>query len=226
MSDDPQMNAAIVGGLIGALVGCFGTWILGNCSWLVYKWWTRPIIVVEFANSDDCVARFDKVRPSFGPIPRTPHQIVYARVRIRSVGVTWLTDCRAWLVGIERFDAEAQVYRQTVFQESVPLIFSYSPQLESIQVPENVVRHFDLIKLDTLYDQVEPQIKAMAPDVYEGIEDWVYRPIQFRDLFRTQGRLRYRIVVTADGAKPAFKEIEFTWFPGQPPTFIFSSERR
>ncbi len=53
--------------------------------------------------------------------------------------------CRAWLVNIEELNDEGR-FMPTSFRESVPLIWSYDAEADSVDIPQGIRRYVDLDK--------------------------------------------------------------------------------
>lgn len=214
-----EMDAAIVGGVIGiagAVVGALVAFGLERLAWLIYWLSTKPAIVVDFDDAEDCitttpqeygVGSFSDMQKG---IRKTASRVVtFARIRVTNKRNRLVENCRAWLVAID--EKEGGKWKPTVFRDSTPLIWSYNAELESVAIPKGVIWHVDVAEFSTDRSSFTVALRA-----HDGKTLSIHR---FKHLFERPCHYRLRILVSALDVAPKSIYLEFSWEAGKPPVF-------
>ena len=103
------------------------------------------------------------------------------------------TQCQAWLVDVEAGDGQGG-FKPTIFKDSIPLIWSYNAEVETIDIPQGVNRYLDLVKIQDDLPGFQPQMRSHSGDVLS--------PLRYQHLFSENGILRFTVLVSAQDIKP------------------------
>lgn len=184
--------------IFGALIGFGGAvlvWLLAEAIKWIDRYWNQPTVDVRFELEGDCI-----VPDLISRMGDDCYRSTYVRVRITNSSNVGINNCQAWLVGVRRFENPG--YGRSEFRESIPLIWSYLPELETMHIPPGVAVHADVIRFHSTTTPV-PQLRHPSGGLhklklYEG-------------LFAEQGRFRFEIIVSGDGMTPVASEVEYSY---------------
>jgi hypothetical protein len=101
--------------------------------------------------------------------------------------------CQAWLVNVERRDEQGG-FKATVFKDSIPLIWSYNAEAETIDIAQGINRYVDLVRVQDDMPGVQPQLRSHSGHVLA--------PHRYEHLFHENGTFRFTVLVSAQDVKP------------------------
>lgn len=186
---------AIIGGAIGFASAIFAE--------PLRRWIYSPKLVLTFEDSTDYKTRtpeqatFRDPQRSAVPIHST-HEAEYVRIKVINASRPLAKDCRAYLVGIEKKQADGN-FGTTLYCDSIPLAWSCREDhaYEPIDLPNGVAQFIDLISVRDISPEFKLEIKPL--------------PLRYAGFLRDSGTFRFTVQVSGENVKPAFIRVEFTW---------------
>lgn len=125
----------------------------------------------------------------------------YIRLRVDNHGRGTALRCRAWLTKVE---AIGDVHRfATIYSDCIPLIWSFDPKTEYVDVPPGITRHVDVAKFSERHKGMFPQ--------FRGADGEAMIPVQYQDLFSQAGCLSLTIMLTSQDFPPTLSRIAVTF---------------
>lgn len=189
-------------GAIIVITGGFIVWALTEGRTFLVWLWYRPILSVRLAAP--LGFQFEDFQQDelgdYGPVNR---EMSHIRVRIKNEGGIVARNCRAWLVGIDEEIVDpvtGVILHSSFFEESLPLVWSYNPDLEAVSIAPGVTFNADVIEFEFF---PEPQLRQS--------DGRILHPRQYQELFRREGTYQYRVQVSSDDANSAHLEFRFRW---------------
>lgn len=191
-------------------------WLLGLLSKelteLISLWIRGPKLSVSFDDSEDCVTLTpEEYTVDTGPttVAARPGKrtVFFARVRITNHKPRIARQVKVWLTNVER--KQEGNFKPTIFRDSIPLIWSYDAESEYADVPKNVIRYADLVRIQSDSSEFEPQMRSRSGGIL--------RPLRLEHLFNEAGTLRFTVVVSAENIAPQETKVVVTWDGNWPP---------
>jgi len=180
----------IAGSVIGLFAKELSEWIS------VFVW--GPKLAVEFGDGEDCLTLTPEeyqrqINESTVTISKERREVFFARIRVTNIKPRIASRCQAWLVNIESQDSAGQ-FRPTVFKDSIPLVWSYNAEIETVDIPQGINRYVDLARVQSDVDGFQPQLRLRSGGVSI--------PLQYEYLFKSNGVFRLTVLVSAQEVKP------------------------
>jgi hypothetical protein len=180
--------------MFGILVG----WLLGMltpvCSERIKLWLFGPKLQLDFTNTEDCVTLTPEefqVAPNVSAPEK--RDVFFARIKVTNLKPRIATQCQAWLVDVEAGDGQGG-FKPTIFKDSIPLIWSYNAEAETVNIAQGVNMYLDLVRIQDNSTGFDPQMRS-----HSGV---VLRPLRYLPLFSKNGTLRFTVLVSAQDIKP------------------------
>lgn len=131
--------------------------------------------------------------------PRTePHRELYVRLKIQNTKKRTAKGCGAYLADIEKPDLATGRLGPTVFHDTFPLHWAYDAALVTVDLPQRVPRYLDLVSVDESQGGIRPHHLGLPPN--QGV------PL-YQELWDKSEKLRFTVVVTAEGIEPEVRRI-------------------
>ncbi len=155
----------------------------------------RPVLRLSFDDSPDCIART--------PIRGAGYQSegFYFRVRVVNTKSRLARQCRAYLINVEKQNAEGK-FERTVYADSIQLAWScreQGKQRESIDLPNGVTQFVDVISTNSNASNTFSLEIAPFPFRYQEL------------LSAVPKTLRLTVQVSGDGIGPEFIKLILVW---------------
>ncbi len=198
-------------------------WLLGlltkEFSDRISGWIRGPRVQIGFGNTEDCVMltpeEYDVPKGSSAVGTQKGKRVVFfARIKVTNSKPRIARNCQAWLVDVETADEQAG-FKPTIFKDSIPLIWSYNAESETIDIPQGINRYVDLVRIQDDVDGFQPQLRS-----HSGAAITIHR---YEHLFNANGTLRFTVLVSAQEIKPEIIKIVVTRTTTWPPTAKLSS---
>lgn len=195
----PVDAATIVPTLVGAAVG-FASAVFAEP---LRRWLYRPVLVLGFGNGSEHKARTLEKAELFDPeksaVPiHSTHEAEYLRIKVINTATTLAKACRAYLVRVEKQDAEGK-FGPTLYCDSIPLAWSCRDQDAHgpLDLPNGVAQFVDLISTRSISSHYRVEVKPL--------------PFRYVALFQEHGTFRFTVQVSGENVKPVFLSIIFVW---------------
>jgi len=193
----------------GWLLGLFAKELSERISVLV----RGPKLVVEFGDGEDCLTltpeeHQEQINDHSVTVARKQRLVFFARIRVTNAKPRMASRCQAWLVNVESQDDAGQ-FRPTVFKDSIPLIWSYNAEIETVDIPQGINRYVDLARVRSDVDGFQPQLRSHSGEVLF--------PLRYGPLFTSNGIFRLTVLVSAQDVKPQQIKIVLSWDGAWPP---------
>ena len=192
--DEPRLSSSVTGfsTVFKILVG----WLLGVLTPLfserITLWLRGPKLKLDFTDADDCLTitseEFQVTLASF-----EKRDVFFARIKVTNLKPRIATKCQAWLIDVETGDGQGG-FKPTIFKDSIPLIWSYNAEAETIDIAQGVNRYLDLVKIQDNLPGFQPQMRSHSGGVLS--------PLRYQHLFGENGTLRFTVLVSAQDIKP------------------------
>lgn len=195
----PADVTSILSTLVGAAVG----FVSAVFAEPLRRWLYRPVLVLGFGDGSEYKARtleqaelFDPARSAV-PIHST-HEAEYVRIKVINTATALAKACRAYLVRVERQDAEGK-FGPTLYCDSIPLAWSCREQEAHgpLDLPNRVAQFVDLISTRNVSSDYRVEIKPL--------------PFRYVALFQEKGTFRFTVQVSGENVKPVFLSVIFVW---------------
>ncbi|MFO0906463.1 MAG: hypothetical protein U0939_25890 [Pirellulales bacterium] len=205
-------------GICFALALVFAGWLLGLATnefqhWIMLKF-RGPELDITFDNAEDC----QTLTPEFFDTPigssavgtkQGQRLVFYARLRVQNKKTRIADRCQAYLVRVEERQGDG-TFKSTIFNDSIPLIWSYDPDNATVSIPKGVVRHIDLVRIQSDKAMIEPQLRS-----HNG---FVYSIERYKPIFEKHSTLRLTIRLSAEDIASEERQVTITWNGNWPPT--------
>lgn len=193
MQGDPwwaKYSLLVVGWLLGLLTK--------ELSDRITLWIRGPRLELFFGEGEDCVTLTPEefhVPAGSGAVSLKKERrvVFFARLRVTNTKSRIATRCQAWLVNVERQD-EHGLYNPTVFKDSIPLIWSYNAEADTVDIAQGINRYVDLVRIQDDVPGLQPQLRSHSGDVL--------LPHRYGTLFRENGTYRFTVLVSAQDVQP------------------------
>lgn len=179
-----------------------GAWLLGlltkELSERITLWIRGPKLQLAFTNTEDCETLTPEefqvnVAPNIASTKKDERVVYFARIRVTNPKSRIATKCQGWLVNVEVANGQGG-FKPTIFKDSIPLIWSYNAQAETVDIAQGVNRYLDLIRIQDDSPGFEPQLRS-----HSGA---VLRPLRYQHLFSENQTLRFTVLVAAQDIEP------------------------
>lgn len=194
-ADSVSLVPILVGGAIGFASALFAE--------PLRRWIFSPKLVLSFEDSTDYKARTPEsatfLDPQRSAVPiHSNHEAEYVRIKVVNDSRPLAKECRAYLVGIEKKQADG-TFAPTLYCDSIPLAWSCREDkaYEPIDLPNGVAQFIDLVSVRSISDEYKLEIKPL-PQRYGGF-------------LRDKGTFRFTVQVSGENVKPIFIRVLFTW---------------
>jgi hypothetical protein len=178
--------------LIPVIVGWLLGWLTPVISERITLWIRGPKLQLDFTTTDDCLTitpeEFQVTPSSF-----EKRDVFFARIRVTNLKPRIATKCQAWLISVEADDGQGN-FKPTVFKDSIPLIWSYNAEAETIDIAQRVNRYLDLVRIQDNLPGFQPQMRSHSGNVM--------MPLRYHHLFSENRTLRFTVLVSAQDIKP------------------------
>jgi hypothetical protein len=178
------------------MFGMFVGWLFGMltpvCSERIKLWLFGPKLQLDFTNTEDCVT----ITPEESQVSLSSFEkrdVFFARIKVTNLKPRIATRCQAWLVDVETGDGRGG-FKLTIFKDSIPLIWSYNAESETIDIAQGVNRYLDLVRIQDDLPGFQPQFRSHSGEVLS--------PLRYRPMFSENGVLRFTVLVSAQDIKP------------------------
>lgn len=141
-------------------------------------------------------------------VRRETRVVFYARLCVTNVKRRIAEECQAWLVNVEELNVEGR-FDSTSFRDSVPLIWSYDAEAETVDIPQGIKRYVDLVRIQHDVPGFEPQVRSHSGEVLTILK---YQPI-----FSKNGVYRLTVLVSAQEVRPQMIKAIVTRSDNWPP---------
>lgn len=220
-----EANATLWGGVgfaAGFVAGFGCRAIAGIPGAAISEYIKRPVQLASARHFPESGIEATFSRDSAGCVLNTPedylvegdpnphrHNVVYARIRVRNVATRQLVGCRAHVTAVDRW--EQGFYRPTHYADRLLLIWSFNAPVEAMSIPKDVSQFVDVMKFAPDYP-----VRAVQPCFRRSGDHREYTPNAYEELFRTAGRYRLTVVVSADSMESRTVLVEYEWHGGRP----------
>lgn len=179
-----------------------GGWFLGlltkEISERITLWTRGPKLRLEFSNSEDCVTLTPEefatnVRRDTASTQKSKRVVFFARIRVTNLKPRIATKCQGWLVDVEVDDGQGN-FKPTIFKDSIPLIWSYNAEVETVDIAQGVNRYLDLVRIQSDLPGLQPQMRKHSGELLEIL--------RYEHLFKANGRFRFTVHVSASEITP------------------------
>lgn len=145
--------------------------------WVYHKLRGKPKLSLTY--SDAGCQTFDRFSREADhadqPIVMTWHEL-YVRLSIQNINPEIARNCRIYLTNVERYDETGKSFVSTIYRDSIPLIWSFEPQTESVDLPQGIVRHCDVLIVSSPSGEFSMQLRSangtlLTPLAYEPLFD-------------------------------------------------------
>jgi len=195
--------AAEFGSLVPALVGGAIGFASAIFAEPLRRWIYSPKLLLSFEDSTDYKARtpeqatFLDPQRSAAPIHST-HEAEYLRIKVLNDSRPLAKECRAYLVGIEKKQADGS-FGSTLYCDSIPLAWSCREDraYEALDLPKGVAQFVDLVSVRSISTEYKIEIKPL--------------PLRYAGFLREKGTFRFTVQVSGENVKPVFIRVQFTW---------------
>jgi hypothetical protein len=139
---------------------------------------------------------------------------MYVRIGVHNLNPDVAVDCRAYLTNVESLESRdgADQFVPTIYNDSMPLVWSFEPSTQSVVLPKGVKRHFDLLILNEGTPGFDVQLRHPAGEGRIIAEP--YQPI-----FTQSPALRFTVLVGGHASEPALLRLAIRWTGAWPPHF-------
>ena len=132
----------------------------------------------------------------------------YARLCVTNDKRRIAQHCQAWLVNVEELNEESR-FVPTTFRDSVPLVWSYNAEIDTVDIPQGIKRYVDIVRVQHDVPGFEPQIRSHTGAVLTILK---YQPI-----FSKNGVYRLTVLVSAQEVRPQMIKVILTRGDTWPP---------
>jgi hypothetical protein len=139
----------------------------------------------------------------------------YARLCVTNDKRRIAQSCRAWLVDVEELNDE-DCFVPTRFRDSVPLIWSYDAEADTVDIPQGIKRYVDLVRIQNDIPGFQPRMRSRSGEVLTILK---YQPI-----FSKNGVYRLTVLVSAQEIKPQVIKVIITRSETWPPKAKLDSQ--
>lgn len=199
--DDPQKLIGLVSNVVSFLTG----FITAVFAEPIRKWLYKAKLKIEFYNDADHLAQMPEqitveAQTEDGRRIRSiiENKAIYIRVNIQNTSQNTASNCRAYLINIEK-ETDGQ-FVQTIYCDSIPLSWScqeIGKQYEGVEINKGVKQFLDVVTIREGKIDFDPQIKV--------------KPFRYLELFKENGKFRFTIQATASNANPVLYRLIFEW---------------
>lgn len=152
-----------------------------------------PKLSIVFTGKDDCIPKTIERGPGI------EREAYYIKARVTNIRKAIARDCRAYLVNIEKKDADGK-FKPTVYSDSIQLAWS-------AQGSENRSKALDLAKGIKQYVDIITT-RSDSPYYYPQLAVTLNRYVP---LFQETGIFRFTLQVSAAEADPRMLKLTFEW---------------
>ena len=167
------------------------------------RWLYRPKLALSFGNGSEYKARTPEqatlLDPKRSAVPiYSTHEAEYVRIKVINTSSAVAKSCRAYLVGVEKKNAEGTFVR-TIYCDSIPLAWSCQEDRAHgpLDLPKGVAQFVDVVTARDHSDQFRLEIKPT--------------PLRYTGFFRDKGTFRFTVQVSGENVKPEVISIDFDW---------------
>ena len=192
----------LIGGAIGFVSAIVAPLVLEPLRHRIFG----PKLTLQF--NDDRACKADTKENVEIKNPNVPEGVTYAqtdafyiRLLAENSGRQIAKQCRAYLINVERFNAETNKFEQTIYSDSIRLAWSARGTREEayqpLDLPPNVKQYVDVVstrKIDRNY----------KIEIHPGL-------LRYQELFEEHGKFRFTIQVSGDNVKPVTSKLIFEW---------------
>jgi hypothetical protein len=162
--------------LLGWLLGLF-SWFLGlltkELSERLTLWIRGPKLILEFTNTEDCETLTPEVYSNVAAGQTCQQIVFFARIRVTNLKPRIAMKCQGWLVKVEKGDEQGG-FEPTIFKDSIPLIWSYNAEAESVDIAHGVNLYLDLVRIQKDVLGFQPQLRKYSGEFLDVLR---YRPL-------------------------------------------------
>lgn len=171
----------------------------------IERYFLGPQLAVSFDPSAGCLAFFDDTTHPDCTADHFPDDAkngeLYLRIRATNNQTRMAIDCRAFLTGIEK---RVQYGWESLLQESIPLIWSYDESNATTEIPNKVVKFFDVFRIYKSSPEFYPRFRSE-----KGSE---LKLNALKSAFASKGLFRITVLVSAQNAPS--QQLTFTMDTG------------
>jgi hypothetical protein len=198
-------------------------WFLGlltkEFSDRISGWIRGPRVQLGFGETEDCVTLtpeeyYDQRGESAVGTKLKTRVVFFARIKVSNSKPRIARNCQAWLVDVETADEQGG-FKPTIFKDSIPLIWSYNAESETVDIPQGINRYVDLVRIQDDVAGFQPQLRSRSGEVLN-----IHR---YEHLFNTNGILRFTVLVSAQEINPEIIRIVVARISTWPPTAELST---
>ena len=190
---------ALVPTLVGGAIGFAGAIFAEPLR----RWIYSPKLLLSFEDSTHYKTRTPEqatiLDPQRSPVPiHSTHEAEYVRIKVVNTSRPLAKECRAYLVGIEKKQADGR-WGPTLYCDSIPLAWSCREDraYEPIDLPNGVAQFIDLVTVRSISPEYKLEIKPL--------------PLRYVGFLRDKGTFRFTVQVSGENVKPVFTRVQFTW---------------
>lgn len=138
-----------------------------------------------------------------------PTLLFFARIRVTNTKCRIAKDCRAYLSVIEKWNDDENSFTMTNYRDCLPLIWAYDQQTPTVDLPNGVDRHIDVV-------MYAPETPASTLQLYSSSHEH-FVPSQYEHLLDNYGVFRFTVLVCADDITPERIRFKVEWDGEWPP---------
>jgi len=170
--------------------------VVGTMATLI-RWWNRPHLAITYLDTEHGFRVFTEERYTSFPYA-IPLRVMYVSIRIQNTGRSTATQCRGFLVGIDR-KGEGGQWLQTDYCQSIPLAWSYSTDDDArsgVDIPKEVSQFLNVFSIGEDTPGIRP---ATVP-----------RTRRLNELTKP-GEFRFKIQLSTDNGPTQLFGIHVSW---------------
>jgi hypothetical protein len=157
-----------------------------------------PKLRLDFTNTEDCVTLTPEefqvdATTDAASMTKGKRVVFFARIRVTNTKSRIATKCQGWLVDVEATDGQSG-FKPTIFKDSIPLIWSYNAEAETVDMACGVNRYLDLVRICDDSQGFHPQLRSHSGSILS--------PLRYQHLFNDNRTLRFTVLVSGQDVTP------------------------